>query len=108
MKDDRVYLENIIDVIEEIERFTVGGQSDEKTQRAVERNLEIIGEAARNISQNFQDLHKNIPWRQMVGMRNKLIHDYLGVDVTMVWQTVKNDLPKLKQNIISILKNGDR
>ena len=64
-------------------------------QNAVIRPLEIIGEAARRISQDTRDAHPEIPWEQMIGMRNRLIHEYFRVNLTTVWETVQNDLPSL-------------
>lgn len=66
---------------------------------AVVRNLEIIGEAARNMPEEFTDKHTDIPWQGMVSMRNKVIHAYFGVDNDILWKTIKEDLPKLKLQI---------
>jgi uncharacterized protein with HEPN domain len=70
---------------------------------AVIRQIEIIGEAARNISQEFKDKHANIPWIKMIGIRNKVIHEYFSVNFSVVWDTVKVDLPSLKKSIKKIL-----
>jgi uncharacterized protein with HEPN domain len=64
-------------------------------QNAVMRPLEIIGEAARRVSQETRDAHAGIPWEQMIGMWNRLIHEYFRVNLTTVWETVQNDLPSL-------------
>ena len=70
---------------------------DEKTIDSVIRNLEIIGEAARSIPDDFKVQHPDIPWDEMIGMRNKVIHEYFGVDHEIVWKTVTDDLPTLKK-----------
>lgn len=75
---------------------------DQKTIDAVIRNLEIIGEAAAKVPQEIQDKYSDIPWYQMKGMRNILIHEYFGVDNEMLWNTIQDDLPKLKKNIQNI------
>ena len=69
--------------------------SDTKSQDSVIRRLEIIGEAARRISEETRKAYPNLPWREMIGMRNFLIHDYDDVDIHIVWKTVKKDLPDL-------------
>lgn len=107
MKDDRLYILNIIECIEYIQEYTSGGReyflSDRKTQDAVIRNFEIIGEATKQISQPLRDVHPGIPWRRMAGLRDVLIHNYLGVDVSEVWQIVQNDLQSLKNDLSAIL-----
>ena len=77
---------------------------DEKTRDAVVRNLEIIGEAAKNIPDKFKEKHPEIKWREIMGMRDKLTHGYFGVSFSIVWETVKNDFPDLEKNIKKILK----
>jgi uncharacterized protein with HEPN domain len=77
--------------------------ADSKTQDSAVRRLEIIGEAVRNIPQEFRDQHQDIPWREMVGMRDVLIHEYFSVNVERVWETVTLDLPQLKKQITSLL-----
>ncbi|CCK79002.1 conserved uncharacterized protein, DUF86 [Desulfobacula toluolica Tol2] len=72
---------------------------DQKTIDAVIRNLEIIGEAAANVPQEIQDLYVDIPWYQMKGMRNILIHEYFGVDNDVLWNTIKKDLPVLMEKL---------
>jgi uncharacterized protein with HEPN domain len=64
-------------------------------QNAVMRSLEIIGEAARRVSQQTRDAHPEIPWEQIIGMRNRLIHEYFRVNLATVWETVHDDLPRL-------------
>lgn len=76
-----------------------GFQQDEKTVFAVIRALEIIGEAAKNISEDMKAQHPEIPWRNVAGMRDKLIHEYFGVNNKVVWDTLQEDLPGLKEKI---------
>jgi uncharacterized protein with HEPN domain len=72
-------------------------------QDAVIRNIEIIGEASKKISLDFRSLNSNIPWKEMSGMRDKLIHHYMGVDVEMIWNTVKEDIPFLEKKLKEII-----
>ena len=77
---------------------------NEVLKRALVRSLEIIGEATKNISPDFKLKHSSIEWRAMAGMRDRLIHDYLGVDYSIVWDVVKNKIPNLKITIETILQ----
>jgi len=108
IKSDQVYLEHILESIRKVEDFVNGITQTEfdnsvLIQDAVIRNFEIIGEATKKISKQFTQLHSEIPWQDMAGMRDKLIHDYLDVDIEVVWKTVKSDLPHLKEMIQKIL-----
>lgn len=76
---------------------------DEKTMEAVVRKLEIIGEAARNVPYDITNKHPEILWEKMVSMRNKVLHEYFGVDEEIVWQTIKEDLPMLKEQVKRLL-----
>lgn len=88
------YTDNI-----DYERFI----SDDMLRDAVERNFEIIGEAVKNLPQNFRDKHSHIPFRHIAGMRDKLIHDYFGVDYEIVWKTIKDKLPQFKAEIEKLI-----
>lgn len=101
-------LEDIIDAIDKAQYFIKGmGQhqfiEDEKTQFACIRALEIIGEASNKFPKSFHKNHPNIPWQEIIGMRNKLIHDYMGVNAEVVWKTILEDLPELRKQIQIIL-----
>jgi len=94
------YINDIIDAIERIEKFTKGFtfeefEKDEKTVLAVVRTLEIMGEAVKNVPVSVKNEHKEIPWRKITGMRDKLIHEYFGVNNKVVWKTIKEDIPNI-------------
>jgi uncharacterized protein with HEPN domain len=72
---------------------------DEKTVDAVVRSLGVIGEAARRVPQEFADCHPGILWRQIVGLRNRIVHDYFNVDLDLVWQIVRDELPRLESEL---------
>ncbi len=74
-------------------------------QDAVIRNFEIIGEATKKLSSEFISSHVNIPWKEMAGMRDKLIHDYMGIEIDVMWKTIENDIPELYQLLKSIDTN---
>ena len=103
------YLEDILEYAEKAHRFleetpTVDDlQKDERTLLAVVRALEVIGEAAKRIPKDFRDRYPRIPWRGMTGMRDKVIHEYFGVDAAVVWRTVREDLPPLRESIAQAL-----
>ena len=78
--------------------------SDETLQRAFVRSLEIIGEAAKKVPVDFRTEHPDVEWRAMAGMRDRLIHDYFGVDYEIVWDVVQNRIPELRRQISSILE----
>ena len=97
-------MDDILGTVDKIERFTENMNfesfsSDEKTVFAVIRGLEVIGEAVKNIPENVRINNPNIPWSEIAGMRDKLIHAYFGVDISVVWMTIKSDLPELKEAI---------
>lgn len=99
---DRIYCKHILELIAEIETFIQGMtfeqfEGDLKTMRAVTRDLEIIGEASKRLSQEFQDEHGQIPWRRIGGMRDFLIHDYMKVEMKEVWKAATEDILELKQ-----------
>jgi uncharacterized protein with HEPN domain len=108
-RDDTVYLRDILDAIYQIEEYLKGisheaFRQDKMRQDAVVRRLEIIGEASRNLTTEFQAQHQEVPWQEIIGMRNKIVHDYFGVDLQTVWDTVEDDLPPLKKWVLNILE----
>jgi uncharacterized protein with HEPN domain len=113
-KDLRVndYLDHILQAIERIERYTSGKNEaaflqDEQLQDAVIRNIEILGEAANNVKKAdplLTDSHPEVPWLVMVAMRNRVSHAYFSVDHEIVWTTICNDLPGMKQQTLALIK----
>jgi uncharacterized protein with HEPN domain len=81
---------------------------DRKTLNAVVRSIEIIGEASKNIPETMKAKHKELPWKQMAGMKDKLIHAYFGVDVETLWKAVKENIPPLRQSIQQMLKDLEK
>ena len=111
MKDDTIYIHHILDSIRKIEDYSMKirkGDFLKKSlvQDAIIRQIEIIGEASKLISNKTKAKNVKIPWRDIAGMRDKLIHDYLGVDLDAVWLTVKKDIPLLKKELKSLYKKS--
>ena len=106
-KDPRVYLAQILERIERILNYTAEGKeaflADARTQDAVIRNFEVIGEAAKRIPEGYRQSHRAIPWRELAGFRDILIHQYEGISLAEVWQIVERDLEPLRQAIAAIL-----
>ena len=109
-RDELLYLRHILDAIALIEEYLQGVDeahfiATRLLQDGVIRQIEIIGEAARHVSKDLRQTYPEIPWQDMAGMRDKLIHDYFGVDIEKVWLTVQDDLPILKEQISGVLKD---
>ena len=101
MRDFQVYIEDIINAIDSIEEYTLELSyecfvKDKKTVDAVIRNFEIIGEATKYIPERVRKKYPSVPWKDMAGMRDRLIHGYFGVNLDVVWKTIKERLPKVK------------
>jgi len=104
---DRVYLQHVVDAIERIESYIAVGRevflANPHWQDAVIRQLEVIGEATKRLSEGIRSSYLEVPWRRVAGLRDVLIHDYMGVDIEAVWEITLRDLPVLKVKIERIL-----
>lgn len=101
MGKDQIYIKHILDSVEFIESLSKDKKfaqvnADRLLKNGIIRELEIIGEASKRLSNEFKKLHPQIPWNEIAGMRDKLIHDYFMVNLNIVWKVVLDDLPKLK------------
>jgi uncharacterized protein with HEPN domain len=109
VKDDRVYLEHIRDALADIATYTSAGREAFFDQRirqdATLRKLEVIGQAVKNLSEESKSRRPQIPWKQIAGMRDKVIHDYFGVNLDIVWAVVEKDLPQLERAVRDLLAN---
>ena len=110
-RDYIMFLEDILDSAEKIEKYTSGFNiekliADEKVQDAVIRRFEIIGEAVKNLPARFKKEHVDINWKEISGMRDILIHEYFGVNTQRIWKTIEKDIPDLKNKISVIIKNS--
>lgn len=104
MRDYKLYLDDILEAVKRIERYTKGTtfarlKNDSLKIDGVVRNLEIIGEAAKNIPADIKDRHPDIEWKKMAGLRDILAHEYFGIDLDILWDIIKNKLPDLKKKI---------
>lgn len=104
------YIQDILDSINDIETFTKGMnfqsfEQDRRTVNAVIRSLEVIGEAAKKIPDKIKEKHPAIPWKNITGMRDKLIHEYFGVDEEIVWKVASEEIPALKPLIQKIINS---
>ncbi len=112
MKEYEPYLRDVLDRIAKIRRYIEGYDyesfcDDEKTSDAVIRNIEVIGEAIRHVPDDLRQKYPKIPWRQIAGMRDKLIHDYLGVDLEYVWNVASMRIDELEADIKGILEEEE-
>ena len=108
MRDDREWLADIYEAITSIEKYALRGRDaflqEELIQVWMRYHFQILGEAARKISDRFKDEHPNIPWPEMIAFRNMLIHHYFGIDPEVVWDIIAHDLPPLKGKVEAMLR----
>jgi uncharacterized protein with HEPN domain len=108
VKDDRLYLEHIVEAIRRVREYTAAGEasflSDPRTQDAVIRNLQILGEAAKRVSAETVAANPAVPWRSMTGLRDRVVHDYFGVSLSIVWDVVENHLPAVEREVRRLLE----
>lgn len=110
MSEERLlqdYLNDILESISDIREFISGMNfnafsNDKKTTKAVIRCLEVLGEAVNKIPDSIRVRYPNTPWQEMIGMRNRLIHEYFGVDLNIVWQTIEEDLEPLEASVSKV------
>jgi uncharacterized protein with HEPN domain len=108
-RDESVYLSHILDAIARIEEYLQEVDEESFYQRplvqdGVIRQIQIIGEAVKRLSLELRDKYPHIPWQDIAGMRDKVVHDYFGLDMEEVWLTAKNDIPMLKAEVLKIRK----
>jgi uncharacterized protein with HEPN domain len=112
MRDPKEGLKDILDAIAKVERYASRGSEafaqDELIQTWILYHIQLIGEAAARLPRTFHDSHPEIPWAQIIAMRNVLVHQYFGVDLEEVWRTVDNDLPVLKHQIEALVRRSDQ
>ena len=108
MRDDRERLLDILEAIAQIEKYAVRGkpafEQDELVQNWIVHRLQIVGEACRALTPEFRDLHPEVPWSEVIGMRNILVHGYFGIDNAIVWSVVEDSLPTLKTQVTAMLQ----
>lgn len=107
MKDDKLYLIHIQECIERIEEYVADGKAsfmqDKKTQDADLRNLHVLSESTQRLSENIKQEYSHVDWRAISGLRNVIVHNYLGVNLQRIWEIVEQNLPDLKADTAAIL-----
>lgn len=106
----KLFIEDILEAMNKIEEYIKGLSYEDFTEKemvedAVIRKMEIIGEAAKNVPENIKAQYKNIPWKKMVGLRNLTIHEYFGVDLSIIWEIVTKNIPAAKPDIQKVLED---
>jgi uncharacterized protein with HEPN domain len=108
MRDDREKLRDILEAIERIDKYAIQGRQSFEQNELIQtwfiQHLQIIGEASRTLAADIRLQHPEVPWSQIIGMRNILTHNYFEIDLDVVWSAVERDLPNLKQQIQAILR----
>ena len=112
-KDLGDYIADILNAVREVEEFTEGMNfktflTDKKTINAVIRSLEVMGEATKHIPEDVREQYPDIPWKRMAGIRDKLIHEYSGVDLEIIWSVIKEELPPIEPLIEKVLKDMEK
>jgi uncharacterized protein with HEPN domain len=112
-RDLRDYLQDILDAVNDIEKFVADMSyeqfiKDKKTLNAVVRSIEVIGGASKRLPLSLKAKNSELPWREITGMRDKLIHAYFGMDTETIWKTVKENIPQLKQAIKKLVKDQEK
>ena len=109
MKDDRLYLIHITECIERIEHYTAPGRdafvADTMIQDAVLRNLHTLSESTQRLSDSLKDQHYEVDWASIAAFRNVIVHDYLGIDLSRIWDVLERDLPVLRRAVALILES---
>jgi uncharacterized protein with HEPN domain len=109
---DKEYLADVVEAVQRIVAYTVGLNfeeflTDQKTQDAVLRNLQVMGEAVKKLSAPLKQAYPSPPWKQMAGMRDKVVHDYFGINYDIVWALAKEELPALLQSLTAIHSDAE-
>lgn len=109
MRDDRERLRDILEAIEQIEKYTVQGEAEYRHNELIQiwivHHLQIIGEATSSLSRQLKDQYSRVPWAEIVAFRNILVHEYFRVDLTAVWKIIERDLSELKNQVKAILQD---
>lgn len=109
MRDDRERLLDIVEAIARIEKYAAQGravfETDELIQTWMTQNLQVIGEAARALSPGLREKYAAVAWADIIGMRVILVHKYFEIDVDVVWEAIERDVPRLKQQVLAILRD---
>lgn len=108
-RDYKVYLEDILESINNIQEYTSGLsfpdlKKDKKTLHAIVRNLEVVGEAMKKIPEEVRCQYPEVEWKKIAGLRDILIHEYFGIDLEIIWDIVRNKLPTLQKQILEIVR----
>jgi uncharacterized protein with HEPN domain len=110
VKDDAIYLRHIVECLEAIRTYAAEGResflADRKTQKATLRELQELAESTQRLSTKLKTAHPDIPWLAIAGFRNILVHDYLGINLSRIWEVVERDLPELERAVTAMFERG--